>query len=103
MQAQEIEVLPTWLDNLLRESCQHVQAATARKGSVERNRTRTTTNALHKIRQKLISEEYVLTLSVFNEVERRLLKAGCWSQWPLHLAMFKKIDKELQELQREIR
>jgi hypothetical protein len=72
---------------------------------MERNRTRATQAALHKIGEKMISENLVLTQTAFNEVERRLLEAGCWSQWPLQkdLPMSRKIHQELQALRSKIR
>ena len=84
LQAQEIGELPIWLENILRVSCLHVRGAASHLSSMERARIRASKTALHKIGEAMIAKKKSITQTAFNEVERRLLEAGCWSEWPMN-------------------
>ena len=82
-----------------------MQAAAKSETGTEKKRTRATKTALHKIGEKMLTEKFSLTKAALNEVERRLLMAVCWSQWPLQkdVPRSKKIHEELQALRSKIR
>ena len=101
----QVGVFPTWLDTSLRELCPILRAAAKETKCMERARNRAAQDALFKINEKLINKKTTITVAAFNEMERRLLEAGCWEQWPqvVNQAKSARIHRVLQKILEKVR